>query len=329
MAGGADPPCTRLGARVTIPCVGSTSRRGFIVRTSWAFALFAGAALSGVCLAQQPPAGITPEMIATALPEEGAPKAQPGPYQVTSEPAFAAQGLKTFRPTNLTSFPKRDSLPVVLWGNGGCAVENPRYAGFLTTIASHGFLVITTTGEPQQPGAPRRQATADDLKAGIDWAERENARAGSPLKGKIDTKQVAVMGQSCGGIMAITLGTDPRVDTIGVFNSGVQQTDALKNLHGPVLLINGHERDFMMARSRATFDAIDNLATFYGARHGAGHTATAYHPGGGEFANVAANWVKWLFKGDRQAREMFVGDKCQLCTDSNWDVASKRLVQHE
>jgi poly(3-hydroxybutyrate) depolymerase len=288
-----------------------------------ALAALAVLAWNGVCDAQQPPAGVTPEMIATVLPEEGAPKAQPGPYPVTAEPAFGSSGLKIFRPAQLERFPKRDTLPVVLWGNGGCAVENPRYAGFLTTIASHGFLVVTTTGEPPKEGAPRPRATADDLRAGIDWAERENVRAGSALNGKIDTKKIAVMGQSCGGIMSITLGADPRVSTIGVFNSGVQETDVLKKLHGPVLLINGHERDFMMARSKATYDAIDNLQVFYGARHGAGHTATAYHPGGGEFANVASNWVMWHFKGDKQASAMFVGAKCSLCTNSNWDTTHK------
>ena len=66
------------------------------------------------------------------------------------------------------------------------------------------------------------------------------------------------------------------------------------------------------------------LPAFYGSRHGAGHTATAYHPGGGEFANVASNWVMWLFKGDKKAGTMFVGAKCGLCTSSNWDAESKR-----
>jgi dienelactone hydrolase len=303
------------------------------MRTALALAALALLALGSVCRAQ--PAGVTPEMIASALPEEGAPKAEPGPYAVTVEPAFGAPGLKIFRPASLDRFPKSDTMPVVIWGNGGCAMDNPRYAGFTTTIASHGFLVITTAGV-QQEGTPRR-ATADDLKAAIDWAERENTRAGSPLNGKIETKHIAAMGQSCGGGLALTLGTDPRVGTIGMFNSGAQAAsaaappsslptvDALKNLHGPVLLINGHERDFMMARSKATYDAIEKLPVFYGARHGAGHTATAFHPGGGEFANVASNWLLWQFKDDSKAGAMFVGAKCSLCTNSNWNVESKRL----
>jgi hypothetical protein len=145
---------------------------------------------------------------------------------------------------------------------------------------------------------------------------------------------MAVMGQSCGGFLSITLGADPRVDTIGVFNSGVQlpaetspsiasAAAALAALHGPVLLINGHERDFMMEASGATYDAIDHEPAFYGARHGAGHTATVDHKGGGEFANVASNWLLWILKDDDAAGAMFAGADCSLCTDENWEVRSK------
>jgi hypothetical protein len=291
-------------------------------------------ALANVCFAQPPP-GITSEMIATALPVEGAPLAEPGSYAVTSEAAFGSLGHAVFRPTDLGAFPARDTLPVLVWGNGGCAIDSTRYAGFLTTIASHGFLVLATAA---QEGAPRRQATADDLRAAIDWAEAENARTGSPLNGKIAVDQVAVMGQSCGGFLSISLGADPRVDTIGVFNSGVQPAnagappsrfptaDALKELHGPVLLVNGHERDFMMAASAATFEML-TVPAFYGARHNAGHTATVFHAGGGEYANVAASWLRWTFKGDAQAAAMFVGENCRLCTNPNWDVQAKGLAE--
>jgi hypothetical protein len=115
-----------------------------------------------------------------------------------------------------------------------------------------------------------------------------------------------------------------RVATIGVFNFGTTG-DLLKKLHGPVLLINGHEPDMMMTASKATYDAIDNLPVFYGAMHGAGHVGTVMQPGGGEFANVASNWALWQLKGDKKASAMFVGPNCSLCANPNWDAKSKRL----
>jgi acetyl esterase/lipase len=159
--------------------------------------------LTGACVCLAQPPGITREMIARALPLEGAPLAQPGPYKVTSEHAFDSAGHLVFRPAELDAFPKQDKLPVMVWGNGGCAIDSTRYSGFLTTIASHGFLVLGTAA---QEGAPRRSATAIDLRAAIDWAGKENERTGSPLKGKIAMDQVAVMGQSCGGFLSIVLG---------------------------------------------------------------------------------------------------------------------------
>jgi Chlorophyllase len=299
------------------------------------FVVYGIAGILGLAAAShaQPP-GITREMIATALPVEGAPLAVPGPYKVLSEPAFGSPGHVVFRPADLSAFPAKDTLPVMAWGNGGCAINSTRYGGFLSTIASHGFLVIATAAKE---GEKPRQSNADDLSAALNWAEAESKRDGSPLKGKIATDKMAVMGQSCGGFLSVALGVEPRVKTIGVFNSGVQPanpnaparggatTDSLAKLHGSVLLINGHERDFMMATSLANFEAINNLPVFYGARHGAGHTATVDHPGGGEFANVASNWLRWQFKNDKAAAKMFVGKDCELCKNSNWDTKSKKL----
>ncbi|MDT8397760.1 MAG: hypothetical protein RQ899_04010 [Pseudomonadales bacterium] len=288
---------------------------------------------SSLTLAQPP--GITMEMINRQLPLEGAPLAEPGPYTTMTEGAFASERHILFRPAELSAFPARDTLPVLVWGNGGCAINNPRYGEYLGTIASHGFLVLTTAsvaGDEQS-----RRQTADDLLAAIAWAETENTRAGSPLQGRIDTAHVAVMGQSCGGFLSVGLGTDPRVGTIGVFNSGVSApdpngpagtlatTDSLAQLHGPVLFINGGEVDFMYGPSRANFDLVKHVPAFYGARDNAGHTATMYHPGGGEFANVASNWLRYQFKGDAEAGKMFVGAQCSLCTNPNWETAAKSL----
>ena len=180
-------------------------------------AIVAALSVAGASYAQPP--GITREMIATALPVEGAPLAVPGPYKVMSEPAFGSPGHVVFRPADLSAFPAKDTLPVMAWGNGGCAINSTRYGGFLSTIASHGFVVLATAAEPGTPQGTR--ATADNLRKAIAWAETENKRAGSPLNGKIAIDRVAVMGQSCGGFLSIELGADPRVDTIGVFNSSL------------------------------------------------------------------------------------------------------------
>lgn len=283
-------------------------------------------------IAAQPP-GVTREQIFTTLPDEEAVAPRTGPYEVLSEPAHGSPGHIVYRPADLAAFPARDSLPVLVWGNGGCSRDSATFAGYLSTIASHGFLVLSTTlVEGAEPG----RQTAQDLVAAIDWAEEENARPGAELNGKVDLDNIAAMGQSCGGMLAISAATDPRVDTVGAFNTGVSApggntppgsatTDDLAKLHGPALYINGHERDFMYEGSRANFDMITHVPAFYGARHGGGHLASFLHPGGGEFANLSADWLLYQLKGNRQARATFVGDNCSLCSNANWDVDSKGL----
>ena len=92
--------------------------------------------LFGVIGNAQSKGGVAMDMINTTLPLEGAPQAEPGPYEVPEEGAFGSPGHVVY--------PVKDILPVLVWGNGGCAIDSTRYGGFLRTIASHGFLVLAT-----------------------------------------------------------------------------------------------------------------------------------------------------------------------------------------
>src|SRR5690606_38254751 len=128
-------------------------------------------------------------------------------------------------------------LPVLIWGTGGCSDNGLGYSGFLKEIASHGYFVISG-GHPRYERTQRDQSTqltqeqrealealpdtnVDQLRAAIDWAGKQAEDPDSPYHGHIDTGRVAAMGHSCGGLQAIALGTDPRVDTSIAFNSGV------------------------------------------------------------------------------------------------------------
>lgn len=274
-------------------------------------------------LAQQAPrpTGITQEMIDRSLPEEGAPRAVPGPYEVQAARADGIAGFSLVYPADLSHFPRHDKLPVVLWGNGGCAIDNPRYLGFLETVASQGFFVITTA-----EGAEGTRLTPDHFQKGLDWAVAENARAGSPFAGKLDLAHVALMGHSCGARVALEQGAaDARVGTVLAFNGGLQpaQQGLAASLRGPVLLVDGGEPDFAKGLSERNFATINAVPVFHGSRHDAGHRATFYHAGGGEFANLASNWLRWQLKGDAKAGTMFAGAQCGLCTDEHWDVQAR------
>ena len=198
---------------------------------------------------------------------------------------------------------------------------NPRFTVFQTVSEP---LIVHNVGETY---AEREEMVAKALESAERLARRifSGTRARGLFAG-IAAHAMLPLDKLPTGAVGLVLAVTAH--TAGwVFPRGGSQrlADALAKLHGPVLLINGHERDFMMAASAANFDAINHVPVFYGARRGAGHTATVDHPGGGEFANVASNWLRWQFKNDKAAAKMFVGKDCALCKNSNWDTRSKKM----
>lgn len=153
-----------------------------------------------------------------------------GPYPAVMEGDLGVPGHTVYRPENLSAFDQKNPLPVVAWGNGGCANSNQFYIPFLTEIASQGFLVVAI-GPYSAPGTASARGGAGggmgggtksaQLLEALDWATAENQRKDSKYYGKVDPSKFAVFGHSCGGLQALEVAPDPRVSSILVMDSGL------------------------------------------------------------------------------------------------------------
>ena len=246
-------------------------------------------------------------------------------------------------------------LPIIAWGNGACVNVGNRFRQFLTEIASHGYLAIAIgplgpkemeaapqPAAPPAPGAapvaPNRGAPAtmaSQLIDAINWAIAENSRKGSPYFGKLDTKHIGVMGQSCGGVQTIKASIDPRVTMSVAWNSGVVPipTPAMENvtkddlakLHAPIAYFNGDPGDVAHKNAKDDFERINHIPVLFAWREGMGHSGTYREANGGELGKVAVAYLNWRLKGDQTAAKMFVGADCGLCRDKNWHVFKKKI----
>jgi hypothetical protein len=271
-------------------------------------------------------------------------------------------GLRThtiYRPADLAKLQGR-KLPIIAWGNGGCANNGFAHRNFLMEIASYGFLAIAI-GPPTAPptagkgpagkgpaadkgkgkqAAPAGPATkSSQLIDAINWAIAENGRGGSQYYGKLDPSKIAVMGMSCGGIQSYAVSEDPRIKLIGIWNSGILnmplaagtpamedvRKEQLDKLHSPIFYVTGDSSDIAYENGLDDFNRVSKVPALHMYRDGVGHGGTYSQPNGGEFANVGVAMLKWQFDGDQQAAKMFLGAGCGFCQDTAWHVSNKGL----
>lgn len=312
------------------------------------------AALHAAALfAQQPPAPSPAERAALEQQREELNRRPDtpgtGPYPALKEEISALPRHVVYRPASLAGM-GRQKLGVVAWGNGGCSDDAASSRFHLLELASHGYLVIAAGRILSGPGAPPLAArapvapgqlppprtAASDLTAAIDWALAENQRAGSAYFGRIDPKQVAVSGFSCGGLQALTTAKDPRVTAVVLQNTGIfvgtpstipgmdVSKDALKAFHTPVLYILGGPTDIAYANGMDDFRQIQHVPVAV-ANLPVGHGGTYNEPNGGSAAQVAVDWLNWQLRGDAKAARRFMGEKCGLCTDAKWTLERRNF----
>jgi hypothetical protein len=263
-------------------------------------------------------------------------------------------------------------VPLYVWGNGGCSANGLSHQAYLTEIASHGYLVVALgtadasrqgprggapgpgtppaagaagppargPAPPAQPGAAPAQPSQDpttpaQMMEAIEWATRENARANGEFRNHIDLTRIAVGGHSCGGLQALAVSHDPRIDTTLVLDSGIYirpggrsgvaiDKTQLARLHGPVLYLIGGPSDMAYENALDDFAKQDKVPVMF-ANLPVGHGGTFSQPNGGDWARVTTRWLDWQLKDDADAALDFAGPACRLCKDSRWTVQQKRL----
>lgn len=260
-----------------------------------------------------------------------------GPYEALMLSEGTLPTHTVFRPADLSVFGDDDRLPIIAWGNGACANSPWEHVNFLNEVASHGFLVVAIGPIPEEGERGGGRSTSSQLLDAIDWAIAQNSDSDSPYYGRVDTDNIAVSGMSCGGLQTLEVAPDPRVTTVGVFNSGILPDTIggmpgmpalakahLEKLHSPTLYLLGGESDIAYNNGMDDFRRIDRVPVFV-ANMDVGHGGTYREPHGGEFARVATAWYKWQLRGDEEAGRMFTGDPSGLSASPDWTVEKKRM----
>ena len=304
--------------------------------TSWA--VTALLLCSPTLPAAQPALPFDLKQLSIGLPEAGAPRAVVGPYAVTAEKPATNPALQLYRPADLAKFPASDTLPIVVWGNGACLADGTDFAGYLSTIASYGFLVV---GTAPVPGNPQARLTSADLIKALDWAQAQNARKDSPLVGKLRTDAVAVMGMSCGGNLALEAARDPRVKTLGMWNSGVWISGEMRTgdgtllvgttkkdlafIHSPTLYINGDKIDPAMVNAATTLPNSTRCPCSSARATGPGIPEPTRTPMAVSSPTSQCHGCAGSSRQTRHSGRVFTGADCTLCKDANWTVQRKGM----
>jgi dienelactone hydrolase len=285
--------------------------------------------------------------------QAGSPPTGPFAIVVEHDPGLATHTI--YRPRELSL----DEHPVLVWGEGACAKNGLLFPEYLSEIASHGFVVVADgppiarpavapraggNGPPAGGGGPPpaggggppadrfTMVNGAALVAAIDWLEAENKNRNSRFYRKLDVERVAAMGMSCGGLMSYGASNDPRVATVGIWNSGLFEDErnaaVYAGIHGSVIIVTGGESDIAYGNGKRDFEAMPaRTPVFYGVHPSVGHGGTYNQDNGGPFGVVAVAWLKWQLMGDTSAagRGYFVGDGCGICKDSTWQIGSRSL----
>ena len=300
------------------------------------YKLFFAAGLIVVCFACISSAA--EDKLESRVVEEGG----TGPYKAIMKEESTLKAHTIFVPQDLKEFDEVNPLPVLVWGNGACSNSPFEHYKFLNEIASYGYIVVATGYIPEE--GERYQgpmSTTEQQIESIDWVIAQNADKNSAYYNKIDVKNIAVAGMSCGGLQTLYNCADSRIKTLMVCNSGLfNESNAsnavggmpmppkskLKEIHSSIIYILGGESDIAYENGMDDFYKIDHVPACV-TNLPVGHGGTYAQPYGGEYAIVARAWLDWQLKGNEEAAKMFKGDDCELLKREGWSIEKNALFE--
>lgn len=269
-----------------------------------------------------------------------------GPYGATFLSLPDLPSHVVYLPRDLNSLGER-KLGIYIYGNGGCSADGLSSRNHLLEIASHGYVAIApgvipgpNREIPQPLQLPNGKLSADTpssaLKEALDWVIAENVEPNSMLNGLIDTNAVAVSGWSCGGLQAIEIGSDPRVKTAIIMNSGVFNDEgahieginvkksSLQSIKVPVLYVLGGKEDGAQPNGLDDFNRLNHVKAAV-VDIPVGHGGTFHEKDGGTGAEVVVFWLEWTLNNKSDAAKKYEGADCGYCHDARFQLTKKNI----
>ena len=126
-----------------------------------------------------------------------------GPYKAIMMEEATLTTHTIFRPQDISAFGEGNLLPVLVWGNGGCANSPSGHVNFLNEVASRGYLIVAIGpsnyqqaegprpgqtgampgGMPRMGGAPGGQRPQGPPQGAPQGGERPRMRPGGGMPG--------------------------------------------------------------------------------------------------------------------------------------------------
>lgn len=257
-----------------------------------------------------------------------------GTFKAIAVKETAMPDFVVYRPKDLLHAHARcGALPVLLFGNGGCADTNVGYERMLNEVASHGYIVVAI-GEMQNQlnDRPTGHTESSELIRGLELMLQLNRTKGTEYYHFIDTTRIAAAGHSCGGAQVLCNAGDPRLKTCLILNAGMGDMDmagasraSLSQLHTPTLYIVGGPSDVAYSNAQKDYDRITHVPVCFANHPASGHGGTYHDRYGGDYGRMVLEWLEWQLRDKNEKAAVFL--KGDLKNYHGWELRNKNFKQ--